>query len=183
MCCLSHLVFDKGDDSVPMKKKIVSTVFIVACISLMLVVIPQAKGVQFYLATWSYPDEYGQGIHTWYADSNATGSWVTFEAANYLESTGPIPWNVSQAIRIMVWASMNRTLLGLNDTDVGKNHIQHNVTVTDQWDIEVFSQQNFTFDYVAVEGEMYWYRHVVILNFLPLEGEFYTVTILCYIYW
>ena len=150
----------------------------------MLIVTPQAKGTQFYLASWSYPDEYGQGISTWYAESNDTGSWVAIESAGWNNPHGePIPWNVSAAIKLLVWVSMNRTLLGLNDTDIGKNHIQHNVTVTDQWDIEVFSKQNFTFDYVDVQGDMYWYRHVVILNFLPLEGEFYTVIIRAYIYW
>ena len=166
------------------KKVIIPTILIISCISLMLIVIPQAKGTQFYLAEWDFPDEYGQGVSTWYAQSNATGSWVDIASNGYTsDPEPPIPWNVSQVIRILIWSSMNRTLLGLNDTDIGKNHVQHNVTVTDQWDIEVFSQQNFTFFDVNVEDDLYWYRHTVILNFLPLEAEFYTVTILCEIYW
>ena len=149
----------------------------------MLIVTPQVKGVQFYIASWSYPDEFGQGMQTWYAMSNATGSWETFEQGTYDETTPPIHWNVSQAIKISVWVSMNYTLLGLSSIIVGQNYIQHNVTVTDQWGAEVFSQQNFTCDYNDTNSGLYWYRHYVIFDFLPLEGEFYTVTIRTQIYW
>ena len=154
----------------------------------MLIVTPQVKGVQFHIASWSYPDEFGQGTDIWYASSNATGSWVDIESNKHDEEEGPVPWNVSQVIRIGIWTTLNYTLLGLdgvNGSDIilGQNYIRHNVTVTDQWGAVVFSQQNFTCDYNASYAGVYWYRYFVILNFLPLEGEFYTVTIRTQIYW
>ena len=87
----------------------------------------------------------------------------------------------------MVWCSLNYTLLGITDDDAGlisgRNHIKHNVTVTDQFGSTVYSKQNFTFDYNASYDGFFWYRHYQILDFSPLEGEYYTVTLLCEIYW
>lgn len=191
---MDTLVCRKINDSIPklvrgeikMSKRIMTLLVMLILVSMMLFALPRAKAnphFQFALASWSYPDDYGQGIHTWYAQSNRTGSWVTIEAKNYLQDETPIEWNVSQAIRMLVTASMNRTLLGLNDTDIGKRYIQHDVTVTDQFGSTVFSQQNFTFNYVLVDVDIYWYQYYVILDFLPLEAEFYTVTINCEIYW
>jgi len=166
-------------------KKIISTLVILSCISMMLIVIPQVKGVQFYIAGWS-TDEYGQGIDGYYLESNRTGSWVGVGYGSWDDDGDtPIPqqWNVSQVMRIQLWTKMNSTLLGLSSIIVGQNYIQHNITVTDQWDVEVFSQQNFTLNYNESYGDIYWYRHYVVLDFLPLEGEFYTITILAEIYW
>lgn len=171
------------------KKRLVAGILIITFFSLLLVVTPQARGVQFYISTdgWDYPDAYDQGIHTWYAQSNRTGSWVTYEAHNYLESYGAVEWNVSQTIRMVVWCSVNYTLLGLSDTDAhliaGRNYIQHNVSVVDQFGTNVFTQQNFTFDYNESYSGIFWYRHYVILDFVPIEGEYYTVTLRCQIYW
>ena len=170
------------------KKKLISTLVILSCISLMLIVTPQVKGVQFYIAGWSQ-DEYGQGPESYYLQSNRTGSWVTIEYGSWDDDPGavfPVRWNISQVMKITLYSTMNSTLLGLtNTTDLilGQNYIKHNITVTDQWGAEVFSQQNFTCDYNETYGDLFWYRHYVILNFLPLEGEFYTVTIRTQIYW
>lgn len=151
----------------------------------MLIVTPQAKATQFYIAGWSQ-DEYGQGPESYYLESNATGSWETIGYGSQDDDGDtPIPqqWNVSQVMKISLWSTMNYTLLELSSIILGQNYIQHNVTVTDQWDVEVFNQQNFTCDYNETYEGLYWYRHYVILNFLPLEGEFYTVTILTEIYY
>jgi len=164
-------------------KKLLSVLVICAFASVLLLATPHARGVQFYVATWSYPDEYGQGIDTWYAQSNRTGSWVTFEAYNHDQNYDAIEWNVSQVIRMMVWCTLNYTLLGISSLSEGLNYIKHNVTVTDRHNAIVFSKQNFTFDYNASYDGLYWYRHYVILDFSPLEGELYTVVLNCEIYY
>ena len=168
------------------RNKIIASVFVLLTSSILLIasIPPVAAEAQFVLAGWDFPDEYGQGISTWYAQSNATGSWVSIDSAGYLDVTRPpIPWNVSQAIRILIWSALNKTLVDVEGLEAGKNYIRHSVTVTNSLDAEVFTQQNLTHDYAMSDVDLYWYRMAVILDFSPLSGELYTVLLICEVYY
>lgn len=171
------------------KKVLITTVSILAVLTLLLVMAPQSKAqcTMFITASTWEMDDYGQGLQTWYAESNATGSWVVIAWATYTNTSyDPIRWNASQAIRIRVQCVLNSTLLGLSALSQGLNYLQHNISVVDQFDAVVFSQQNFTFYYNATgypDSAMYIYQHTVILDFSPLEGEFYTATLVTEIYY
>lgn len=167
-------------------KKIVFTALcVISLFTLLLTVTPRTQAQLFIVAGWDYPDDHGQGMGSWYAQSNATGSWVTIETKGYAEADAePIRWNVSQAIRILVWVWVNSTFLGLSDLAEGLNYIRHNITITNQFSEVIFSQQNFTvFDNSTLLDPIWGYRHYVIPDFSPLEAEFYTITLLCEIYY
>lgn len=143
----------------------------------------------FTLASWTYPDDYGQGIVSFSCYTNVTGSWVVVNEAgrNYLSSSNVIEWNASAFIKLFVTTSLNKTLLSLNSTALGKNYLRHNITVTDQLGAEVFSAENFTYYNVSYDSEyavdLYYYVHTIILDFEPRVGEYYTVLMTCEIYW
>lgn len=165
------------------KKRLAVAFVVLSLMSVLLVATPQAKGAQFYIASWSYPDTYGQGIYSIHAQSNRTGSWVTYDTRAYDEAASPINWNVSQAIRLLVWTVVNSTLLGISTISQGFNFLKHNVSVTDQFGAEVFSQQNFTYYQNITDSEMFWYQYYVVLDFSPLEGELYAVSVVFEIYY
>lgn len=148
--------------------------------------IPQIKETKFIITGWDYPDDYGQGVQAWSADTNHTGSWINYAWGIWTNDSVAVKWNVSQAIRMRINVVLNSTFLGISTLAQGENLLRHNVSVTDQFDDVVFSQQNLTL-YSNVTGypdsSMYVYYHYVIFDFLPLEGEFYTVTIICEIYY
>lgn len=148
--------------------------------------IPPAKA-QFVLASWDYPDEYGQGIDGMKFWENSTGSWV---AAPYYTDLGVFyyvnpsitgytyNWSAGAAMKVRVDTLLNSTLTGATDLADGQNYHQHNVTVTTPSGI-VFSQQNFTYEASSdATAPMYYYEYYAILNFLPVSGLVYTVTII-----
>ena len=167
-----------------MKKKIsavILTVFV--CMILVVSIYPiQPAKAQFVLASWAYPDEYGQGIEKISVFSNQTGSWLPATWAgdssrDYYESS-IFDWNASIFIKLSCWTWFNSTLTGAIDWEDGKNYLRHRVDVT-TINGTVFSQQNFTFAnaFPAIDPPMWYYEYEVILNFLPVAGEIYTVTI------
>lgn len=151
--------------------------------------------VRFVLATWDSPDEYGQGIDGFRIYENSTSSWVPawFSFGYYVEHDDSehevFIWNGSLCMMLRVWSQINATLTGAADADEGRNYFRHNITVTNQADTTVFEQQNFT--YVdGVEGwlhepfdDLLYYEHTIILNFLPVFGESYTVVMLLEVFW
>ncbi len=146
--------------------------------------IPPAKA-QFVLASWYYPDEYGQGIAGLKFYENSTGSWVAapyytdlgvFYYLNYYETGYTLNWSAGVAIKIRVDTWLNSTLTGAEDLADGQNFQQHNVTVTNLGSV-IFSQQNFTYVDSIDEDPRYFYQYSVILNFLPVSGLIYIVTI------
>lgn len=170
------------------KKRIAFAITVLAIFSAMMFVIPEpVKGCKFILASWTYPDDYGQGIHSISAYTNASGSWVSVDGINWLSSSNVILWNQSNFIRLYVGSSVNKTLLSLSTPEEGANYIKHNVTVVDSFGVEVFSQQNFTLNWAIYDAgyaiDLYYYSHYVTLGFAPIDGQTYTVTLTCAIWW
>lgn len=140
---------------------------------------------KFVLASWDFPDEYGQGIPYFEFFENSTGSWVSLEYYYEYFNSYIVEWNASVFIKLRCTTIFNNTLIGAIDTDDGKLYQQHSVIVTTPSESEpVFSQQNFTY-YSAntVLEPMWYYEYEVVLNFLPVGGEIYTVTVTYEIYW
>jgi hypothetical protein len=170
-----------------MRKKILS-VIVALCICLsLLALIPQAKAQpKFVIASWDYPDEYGQGIDAFGVYENSTGSWLAvggFVPNVAYNEEGSFDWNASLGIKIRVYCLINSTLVGFGSVAEGKLYQQHDVVVTQSNGTVVFSQQNFTYFAGGAIDEMYEYDYDVVLNFLPDYGEIYTVTITYEIYW
>ena len=191
--CIHPMVYHKGDDSVPMRKITFTAVMIVTVLSVLLIATPKTISAQFVLSEWDYPDEYGQGIEGFLIYENSTGDWELWQND---DASGPyyehddtqahyFQWNASVFIKLRVITMLNSTLLGLGTHySEGIPFIRHNVTVT-TLDETKFSQANFTF--VIADDDtyapMWWYTYDVILDFVPLEGYTYTVTITYEVYY
>lgn len=146
--------------------------------------------VKFVLAEWDYPDQYGQGIYMLRFYENSTGSWVAapwyyvggeLDGLPYysLHSDDPytLNWSAGVAMKLRVYSLFNQTLVGVESTSEGQRYLRHDVTVSDASGI-LFSQQNFTYYDVTEFGEEnYQYEYEVVLNFLPVAGEIYTVVV------
>ena len=169
-------------------KKIITTVILLLTTSaLLLASVPQVEA-QFVVSSWDYPDEYGQGIDAFVIYENSTGSWLEldppYDGLYDWEETYVIPWEVGVGIKIRCYAFQNSTLTGASDTNDGKNYQRHSVIVKNFVDSTVFSQQNFTYDSVNdVLDPLWYYGYDVVLNFIPLIGEYYTVTVLYEVYY
>jgi len=138
---------------------------------------------KFVLASWAFPDEYGQGVDKISVYSNDTGSWLPAnwagDASRDYDESSEFDWNASIFIRLNVWTWFNSTLMGATDWEDGKNYHRHRVDVTTINGTVVFSQQNFTFAnaFPAIDPPLWYYEYTVILNFLPLEFMIYTAII------
>lgn len=148
---------------------------------------------QFVIASWDHPDEYGQGIYLLHFYENSTGSWLPawyyidgvgkFYTLHYYDSYDYFNFSAGVAMKIRVETLFNQTLVGVESTSEGQKYLRHDVTVSDAYGI-VFSQQNFTYYDVTENGEEnYYYEYEVVLNFLPVSGEIYTVVVTYEIYY
>ena len=171
------------------EEKAETVIVFVLLFSLLLITTPQNVSSQFVIASWDYPDEYGQGIESLEVFSNQTGSWLPANWAGdaereYFESSD-FDWNASIFIKLSCWTWFNSTLTGATDWEDGENYHRHRVDVTTINGTVVFSQQNFTFAsaFPAIDPPMWYYEYEVILNFLPIAGEIYTVIVTYEIFW
>lgn len=176
------------------KKKAISGIIVsLTILAVLIASVPQAKAEpNFILAGgWDFPDAYGQGIYSYVVYSNSTGDWVVYDTWIWDDSfSGPdglIPWNTSQAIKVRLTCTLNKTLLGIESPVTGQNYLRHSVVVTDQAEEEVFSQQNFTYvmethDFELYPG-IYWYYYSIIFDFLPISGEVYTALFVYEVYY
>ena len=140
---------------------------------------------KFVIASWTgYPDEYGQGIYGFRFYENSTGSWVLapyyndigkFYFLNYYDPY-TLNWSEGVAMKLRVYSILNTTLTGAIDEADGQNYQRHTVNVT-SLGTTVFSQQNFTYVNVTPYEDIPAYEYDVILEFLPLAGEIYMVTV------
>ena len=171
------------------KNKLIGLALIASICAMLLVTIQPIQAnpnPQFIVAGWAYPDEYGQGIEEISIYENSTGAW---QPANdgvpyYYSDNYVLNWNVSVAIKLYVHTWFNNTVIGADDITDGKNYLQHNVTVTQLNGTIVFSQQNFTLQAMnAGDDPMWFYNYYVVLNFLPVYGEIYTVTVTYELWW
>ena len=147
-----------------------------------------AQKAQFVLASWDFPDEYGQGIEGIEIYENSTGFWVMYDNPLYDEETN-FDWNESVGIKLRCYTWLNSTLVNVSTTNEGKLYQRHSVVVTTS-DMfvagkhTVFSQQNFTWvNDDPIDPPMWYYGYEVVLNFLPVGGAIYTITITYEIYW
>ena len=168
---------------------------IILVVFIMLIgLVPTTQATRFVLASWAFPDEYGQGIGGVSIYENSTGAWLYAPVVHgdgpFYGPVGPdLPhvyeWNASVGIKISFESYFNSTLTGVSDSTEGRNCLRHDVTVADNAGVQVFSQQNFT--YLSVNDYTYdpiWiYDYEVILNFLSDHGQIYTVTVLYEIFW
>lgn len=141
----------------------------------------------FTISSWTYPDNYGQGIDGLRFYENSTGSWAAhpyigsdgnpYYFLNYYDIGYDLNWSAYNVMKIRVYSIMNTTITLAADAEDGKNYHKHNITVTTQHGEEVFSQQNFTY-YDSDEFEdIIGYEYEIILNFVPVHGGLYTITI------
>lgn len=160
------------------------TIIIIAVLSVLLVASISPTRAGFVLASWEYPDEYGQGIYDFDVYENSTGSWVNVGGPTEYDESNIFEWEIGVAIKLKAWSYFNSTLTGAATTNEGKNYQRHNVTVTSLNGTTVFSQQNFTYSNVYTEEAPMWvYVYEVVLDFLPDYGEYYTVTVIYEIFW
>ena len=139
----------------------------------------------FVISEWEYPsDEYGQGIEAFRFYENSTGAWLpapyyTHYYPDYHEELGEfyfleydqdytLNWTAGVAMKLRVYPQPNTTLLGTTDVDILKNYVRNNVTVSSSGQT-IFSQNNFTY----VED----FHFECILNFLPQQGQVYTIAV------
>lgn len=164
--------------------------------SILVITAPQpqpepVKSAQFVISSWDYPDEYGQGIYGFQFFENSTGSWVAapfytdIGAFYFLHSytTGwALNWSAGVAMKLRVHVTFNQTYVGVSTTEEGQNYLRHSVSVTSPIE-SVFFQQNFTYyDVTEFGNEPYYYEYEVILEFLPIAGTIYTVSVIYEIY-
>lgn len=145
------------------------------------------QSAKFVIASWDHPDQYGQGIYLLHFYENSTGSWLPawyyiegvgkFSTLHYYDSYDYFNFSAGVAMKIRVETLFNQTLVGVGSTSEGQNYLRHDVIVSDAYGV-VFSQQNFTYYDVIDGGENnHYYKYEVVLNFLPVGGEIYTVVV------
>jgi len=166
-----------------MKKRILGVLIALVMVSLLLVVPVQPVKAQFVIASWDYPDEYSQGIQQIRVNENSTGSWVLFDIRTYANESNSYIWEEGVGIQLYVWVWLNSTFTGASDLADGRNYHQCSVSVTQASGSVVFSQQNFTFQDENDYDDMYLYEYNIILNFIPQEGELYTITVTYEVYY
>jgi len=152
------------------------------------------KPVKFILSSWTYPDEYDQGIDGLRFYANVSGGWVsapyyTHYYPDYHEELGvfyyldndqdyTLNWSAGVRMKIRIYTVLNATLTGASDLADGKNYFRHSISVAGTNGTVIFSQQNFTYyDSNDLASPLYWYEYEVILDFVPIAGEIYTATI------
>ena len=138
------------------------------------------QAAQFVIssASWSYPDEYGQGIQ-YLSVYNSTGDWIDTIGYNvtgswlYEQDVFEIPFNETLTIAVYSW--LNKTQLGLSSFEDGKNFLRHSITVSYP-STTVFTQQNFTYETgTDANDPMYFYKHNITLSCFNTHGVIYTV--------
>ena len=158
-------------------------VIVMIPVAVILAPIPEAKA-QFVLSSWSYPDEYGQGINYFTAYTNESGGWPLWRTISYVDTSNfEIP--IGSAIRLMVHCWLNSTLVGASSLADGKNYIQHSAIVELGNGTVIFNLQNFTYNGgdAGINPPLYYYEYYVILDFISEAGLIYTVTITQEVFW
>jgi hypothetical protein len=143
----------------------------------------------FSVASWDFPDDYGQGIAAVIAYENSTGSWVIVDNDGsdyftYLDDV-VLEWSAGVGIKLEFMCYFNYTLTGATSQADGKNYQRHTISVEDQEGSNVFSQTNFTFVYSTQPFgiPLYVYSYSVVCGFLPAEGYYYTATVNYQVWW
>lgn len=171
-----------------MYRKATTVLLTVVLVSLMLfVMMPRPASAKFIIAAWSEPDEYGQCIEAFDILENSSSTWEEIPGCPFMIDTDPniFNWTAGVAIKLTCYTWFNSTLTGATTGTLGRNYQRHNVTVTDNLGYTVFSKQNFTWysTDTGIDPPMWFYEYYIVLNFLPLAGEYYTVTVIYEVFW
>ena len=166
-------------------KKIIALISMVFVCTMLFVSVPSAKA-QFVLASWDYPDEYGQGLYQYVIHENTTGTeWTPVGGIHYYNETNIHEWEVGYCIKLRIYAHFNSTLTGATDIDDGLNYQRLNITVTDFIGTELFSEDNLTCFYSTsfFDPILWFYGFEVVLEFVPDHGQVYTVITTYEVFW
>ena len=106
---------------------------------------------KFEIASWSFPDQYGQGVYALRPYENSTGSWLNATSTSlYYYDACVIEWDAGVFLKLNVYCLFNSTLTGATSLENGLLLLRHSVTVTDNYGV-VFTKENFT-----VSGYQVW---------------------------
>ena len=142
----------------------------------------QPTKAQFILAYTFSPDNNGNAI-AWinvYFDADWNGT-VYYDPDSYptAEATNPMETDEGTSISFRVSCWLNSTYAGVSSLAEGQTVIRHSVSVLHANGTEIFFKQNFTY-YAGIDGlaPMYNYFYDVTLDFVPVAGVVYTVTVI-----
>jgi hypothetical protein len=188
-----------------MKKKALAIIITLSiCIMLIVAVrpvsTPQSETLpnpKFVIASWDFPDEYGQGIYGFFVLENSTGDFIPLSSLmTYPSNSTEFTVNASIALGLDVRVRVNYTLLNLTEYEEGEYDgsveyhpglakLRLSAIVRSTNRTIIFSQQNFTYDYFAgkVEPGIWWYSEKVYFDFVTQMGEIYTATVIYEVYW
>lgn len=163
-------------------QKVSACIIGVLALLLLIVTVPPARA-QFVVASWEYPDDYGQYIEAFSVYENSTGAWVYVDST-FPDESGIYDWEVGAHIKLYCHTWFNSTLTGAVSKVDGQKYQRHDVNVTMLGE-SVFSQQNFTYEAAdsGINPPMWYYTYSVILGFTPISGGYYTVTVTYEIFW
>jgi hypothetical protein len=154
-------------------QKKVSAILIAIFVCALLVVTPVKA--QFIVASWEYPDEYGQGISTimLYEDGDLEGF------CNYNNASNEFIISEGDNITLRVTTYINQTVVGVGTVEAGKAYIRHSIVISTPSNSSFFSQQNFTYYSGALvpPTNRIVYTYTVWLNVVWVAGTTYTATI------
>ena len=166
------------------RKKI--SILVVLVVSMMLILPIRPAKAQFIIASWNYPDEYGQGIEALRAYQNISGSWVSLTGGFDLTSGDSTALEINgtaTGVKILVKCWLNNTVVGAVDFEDGKNYLRHNGTLTLIGE-NIFSLQNFTYTTgTDTLDPMFYYQYEGIFPFTPIAGQTYTMVVTYEIFW
>lgn len=141
----------------------------------------RAKTFSLAMVSWTYPDEYGQGLQSIeLVFSNGT----TYDSAGwfwpYVEFTDfeTDKWFFNTTLWVSVGSWVNATLVGFASWQEGLNYVRHSITISILGET-MFSQQNFTYSHGLDEAvaPMYYYVHNISLSCFNNPGAIYKVEV------
>lgn len=135
--------------------------------------------LQFETFTEYTSQPYDMGIWKIYVAFNDTGSWVEVtESPLEYDDTTVFQMNASVSCKITIRHTLNKTLLGFAGASDARLLFRIITTVTNETDVlqgTYYNGTNTDFDVVA--GLIYYNDCEVILNFLSVYDQIYTVNV------
>lgn len=185
---LSSLVYHKGDDPIRMNHRILTACSIIIVLSVLsFASIPPTKA-NFIIASWDYPDEYGQGVYEiriyqyingWYGLSETTWGW----GPNAENDAFEIFANAT-AVYILLKCEMNNTRVNASSLADGENYIQHSGELIQLGHGIIDTVGNFTlYSSSDASDPMFEYWYNCTFEFSPIGGVNYKAVLNIEIYW
>ena len=170
-----------------MDRKKLLGIAVIACVCTMLLVTIQPARAQFVIADYEFPADNGNGIAYIKAFIDGVASdTMYYDPDSYPTNTevNPLAIDAGVSITLELECWINGTFTGISSLAEGVNIMRHSVVVTCSNGTTIFSQQNFTY-IIGGGGDapMYFYRHDVILDFVPDYGQVYTATVIYELYY